>query len=181
MVSAAALALTLSGCGTQTDSSPAYYGPAGVDDENVHMARVKLYPSLNSLAKDSVLIATGTVTEQNVVADLDPTTEFTLSSFDISDVQSSNGSITTDSVVTVRELGSVTLETGNTYLLYLTASGLEGELAAHYYVTGANAGIFEAEDEGSAKANPKEASFKKVHSEEGESLPERVKGKDAKG
>lgn len=42
------------------------------------------------------------------------------------------------------------LREGGTYLLFLTHSGLEGELAGAYFVTGAVAGIYESTDGGSS-------------------------------
>lgn len=68
------------------------------------------------------------------------------------------------------------------YLLYVTESGLEGELAQQYYVTGANAGIYISESgkPSSSVANPTQI-FAQFSPQEGESLPVKMSLADAGG
>ena len=96
-------------------------------------------------------------------------------------------------VVEVRQIGSVDQQTGvemlnadQVYLLYLTPSGLSGDLASQYYVTGAEAGIYEATSGGSSnpsvlkstsQADSEKAdkvSFSRVELDTGDTLPATV-------
>ena len=73
--------------------------------------------------------------------------DFTLSTFEVQSTQKGEAS----GVITVRQTGSTRqtpptglLGVGQRYLLYLTPSGLSGEQASQFYVTGMNAGIYKA-------------------------------------
>lgn len=89
--------------------------------------------------------------------------------------------------IVVRQIGSEEqpaptplFTVGGTYLLYLTPSGLEGELASQFYFTGANAGIYEAADAGNARRGTP-AGFVQADPEEGESLPSSVTVEESLG
>lgn len=73
------------------------------------------------------------------------------------------------------------LHKGEVYLLYLTPSGLDGELAEQYYVTGANAGIYVSVRKDVEVAKDERATFVQYSPQEGESLPSEVRLTDAIG
>jgi len=109
-------------------------------------SRVRSYQSISDLAEDSELIAVGTVTNRWTAADIDDT-KFTLSRFEITEVL--KGDSTVGETVTIRQYGDpgrwepvLLLQQGKDYLVYLTASGLDGELASQFYITGGNAGLY---------------------------------------
>lgn len=169
----AVLPLGISGCSMNTEQ--------GRDEGGAHSSRVKLYPSVKSMADDSSAVVVGTVTEQRVAADIDETTEFTISTVEVSEVQKSKDSISRGDKLIVRQVGSQKqaapgplMAVGATYLLYLTPSGLEGELREHFYITGANAGLYQA---ASAERRASYASndvFKQVEKQDGEDLPAEI-------
>ena len=108
------------------------------------------------MSDDSDLIVVGTVSTQEVVRDITEEDDFTVSSFNVTRVVKGADAKAGD-VVEVRQIGSVDQQTGvemlnadQVYLLYLTPSGLSGDLASQYYVTGAEAGIYEATSGGSS-------------------------------
>ena len=169
LLAAALLPIGLSGCSMTTEQ--------GRDGE-AHSSRVKLYPSVKSMAEDSSTVVVGTVTEQRVAADIDQTTDFTISTVEVSTVQKAKDPIVRGDKLIVRQVGSQKqpepgplMAVGTTYLLYLTPSGLEGELSAQFYITGANAGLYQAvaaERQTSYAANDV---FKQVEKQDGEDLP----------
>ncbi|KRF08951.1 hypothetical protein ASH00_04545 [Arthrobacter sp. Soil782] len=144
-----------------------------------HAARVKLYPSLKSMADDSTAVVVGTVTAQRVAADIDPATDFTISTISVTSAKRSNGSVKSGTTVEVRQFGSANqvplvplMEVGGTYLVYLTASGLPGELGTQFYVTGSNAGLYQAAVSGPLRQGDiSKTVFTQVAAEEGEALP----------
>lgn len=143
-------------------------------------SRVELYGSVADLAEDSSIVLVGTVSTQQVATDIDPTTPFTLSTLTVMDIAKPNGSFTEGSTVIVRQIGAdsrptatTLMETGRTYLVYLTPSGLAGELASQFYITGGNAGLYQATD----KVNV----FAQVQQEEGDTLPGELNLQQAKG
>ena len=84
------------------------------------------------------------------------------------------------STVIVRQTGSSSqapavplLKVGEQYLLYLTPSGLDGEQAEQFYVTGANAGIYAETSSGDE--------YRQVQRQEGEDLPLTVTEEEASG
>ena len=137
-------------------------------------SRVRLYGSVSEMVEDSALVVTGRVVETRTVQDIDEHTDFTLSTVE---VRESNQAKTGD-LITVRQFGSdeqaplvPLLVTGQDYLLFLTSSGLKGELASHYYVTGSNAGIYELADDSKAGRGTQEPWARQVAPTEGEDLP----------
>lgn len=103
---------------------------------------------------------------------------FTLSTLSVETVVT--GDIAPDSQVVVRQIGSKDqpppaplMEVDNTYLLYLTPSGLQGDLASQYYVTGGNAGLYVAEQTNSHSA-ASVPTFVQVDAAEGEGLPSTI-------
>mgnify|MGYP000882853691 FL=1 len=137
-------------------------------------SRVRLYGSVSEMVEDSALVVTGRVVETRTVQDIDEHTDFTLSTVEVSE---SNKAKAGD-LITVRQFGSdeqaplvPLLVTGQDYLLFLTSSGLKGELGSHYYVTGSNAGIYELADDSKAGRGTQEPSARQVAPTEGEDLP----------
>lgn len=152
-------------------------------------SRVRIYSSAAEMASDSVAVVVGTVADTDTVDDIDATTDFTVSNFNVNKVL--KGDLAEGSSITVRQLGSeeqmapaTLLEPGTTYLLYLTASGLGGNLASQYYVTGGNAGLYSAAST-AAKARSADAStsqqFTQLDPEEGEDLPQSITPTSALG
>lgn len=151
-----------------------------------HMSRVKLYNGVEELDDDSVLVVIGTVEDQEVVADIDPVTDFTLNSLRVSSVIKGGEGLTGEKL-TVRQFGSSKsgstpelMENGGVYLLYLTESELEGELADHYYITGANAGIYSKTSNGQKTSTSNDAVFARFAPQEGEDLPVEITVAEAK-
>ena len=156
------------------------------------VSRVTLYDSLSEMSDASDLIVVGTVSSQEVVRDITEEDDFTVSSFNVTRVVKGADAKAGD-VVEVRQIGSVDQQTGvemlnadQVYLLYLTPSGLSGDLASQYYVTGAEAGIYEATSGGSSnqsvlkstsQADSEKAdkvSFGRVELDTGDTLPATV-------
>lgn len=158
-------------------------------DQGGHGTRVELYSSVEALAEDSSLVLVGTVTSQRVVADIDEMTDFTISSVEVGEVTKSEVVLDSGTTIEVRQLGSDNqtgpaplLASGGTYLLYLTPSGLEGDLAAQFYVTGGSAGLYKASDSaGRSAGGASSATFTQVQAEEGEALPSDLALDDALG
>lgn len=112
-------------------------------------SRTKLYDSIDALASDSAAIIVGTIRQSSIVQDIPHVTmDFTIHDVLVLDVI--RGSIQAGDSIIVRQMGSVNwnseigtiLDEGETVLLFLERSGLDGELASHFYVTGATAGIY---------------------------------------
>lgn len=115
------------------------------ETKHVSTTREKTYASLDELNADSTLVVVGTPTRQEVVQDIEPDMDFTLSTFEVQSTQKGEAPAS----ITVRQTGSTAqgapagiLTTGQQYLLYLVPSGLPGEQASQYYVTGLTAGIY---------------------------------------
>lgn len=108
-------------------------------------SRVEYYDSLEDLQAASDAVVVGIVTDQEVVYDIDDVTPFILSTVVVQDTI--HGDVPTDSII-VRQAGDSpsqdeeALTPENTYVLYLTESGLSGDKAEHFYVTGVTAGIY---------------------------------------
>lgn len=153
--------LALSGCSSPEETS------------HVSATRTKVYTSIAELDGDSALVVVGTPREQEVVQDVEPDMDFTLSTFEVRSAQKG----TSPAEIVVRQTGSVEqgapaeiLQVGQQYLLYLTPSGLPGEQAGQFYVTGLNAGIYE-EQEAPRAARTSTLSFVQADPEPGEALP----------
>ena len=176
-------AASLSSCAGA--SEPATGTEGGPVERTVDVSRVKLYPSPKALAKDSAAVIVGTVAAQRTAADVTPDTDFTISTVTVVQVsKSATGVVVPGGSIDVRQIGSAEEEgtpppstlmsPGETYLIYLTPSGLGGELASQFYVTGGNAGLY-AQDLGADLArSAAPAGFTKVDPEPGEKLPERM-------
>lgn len=170
---AATMAL-VSGCG-QT--------PVG---EESSMSRVKIYESIGEMAKDSQRVIVGRVDKQEVVEDITPDTQFTLSTVEVLDPIKGLSKAAVGEQVVVRQFGSEDqlapvpiMVVGTVYLLFLTKSGLDGERAAHYYVTGSNAGIYEADSTEAGRSGAWDSvTFAQVQKEEGEDLPPQIRGNE---
>ena len=154
---------------------------------NSSMSRVQLYDDIDSLVSDSDVVVVGRVAEQEVVADIDPITDFTLSRVLVDEVVSGDAVEVGDAVV-VRQLGSAEqaapveiLAAGKTYLLYLTESGLDGSLASQFYVTGANAGIYEQEAANDLARGSSDPLFVQSDPQEDEQLPSEIRRSGAAG
>ena len=158
----------LAGCGATSSS--------GESD----ISRVRLYPSAKALAADSSLVIVGFVSAQRVADDITPDFDFTISTIDVREVVKKKGKtkVQAGSTVEVRQDGSgdqppsaILLKPGTPYLLFLTDSGLDGELATQFYVTGANAGLYSAESSNARVKNWDDVDFKQVDKESKEELP----------
>ena len=148
-------------------------------DETSHLAagRAKTYSSLGELEADSAVIVIGTVTEQGVVKDVEVSLDNTLSTVEVQSARKSE----VPSRIVVRQTGSTIqgapvpiLESGGQYLLYLVPSGLEGDAADQFYVTGLDDGIYRAAHAERPGAQPHPISFVRAHTEPDDHLPERI-------
>lgn len=170
--------VSLAGC---TSSSLSTVSPV-----HAHMSRVKYYATSDALTADSARVVVGTVTTTRVVHDItgDPTAALTISTVRVDQSVASNGAVAATSFVEVRQFGKSAddapvplLRSGQRYLLFLTASGLPGDLAKQFYVTGADAGIYL--HSASAQKTPPLGSgstergqaFSQVVSDDGDDLP----------
>jgi hypothetical protein len=162
--SALLTALVLSGCSAQPTSSS-------------DGARAVSYGSVEAIAGDSAAVVTGTAGAQSTVRDLDDVTDFTLTEFTVESSEAQgDGAPSPGTTITVRQVGVVDnapapiLESDQNYLLFITPSMLEGDLAAQYYVTGADAGLYVAGD--AAKGAP--ATYTRLAPNEVDQLPEQL-------
>lgn len=173
---ALALAFVLGGCTTTASDQ----GSGG------HASRVELYSSVAELADASPEIIIGQVERQTVTADIDEITDFTISEVVITDVIKSSLGLEIGDKVKVRQIGSPDLEppaplltSQNGYLLYLTPSGLEGDLATQFYITGGNAGLYATSNDEQLRGGT--AEYDQLQSTPGEGLPQTILESDALG
>ncbi|WP_289093881.1 hypothetical protein [uncultured Bifidobacterium sp.] len=173
--------LVLGACG----SDAANAGPV----TGTEVSRVKLYQSTEQMADDSDLIVVGSVSNTRTVQDLDDTTDFTLANVKV--LATIKGDADDDTIV-VRQTGSVEqgdsellISSGDTVMLFLVHSGLDGELADQYYITGATAGLYsiDAVDSMSSLARgddspADDAHFQRVDMQSGDSLPQTLTMED---
>ena len=179
MVAALSIALGVGACGSGTTAQTSGNATTSKDENS----RVKMYDSVKAITDDSDLVIVGTVADQKVVQDIDDETDFTLSTVKIITPKKGDAG---DKTVIVRQTGSTKnqtagaiMKTGSTYLLFLVHSGLSGDLASQYYVTGADAGIYLAPTTAKAKAQTGTATeqdisgetFNRVNSDSGDNLP----------
>jgi hypothetical protein len=144
-------------------------------------SRAELYDSVTSLAGDSSIVLAGTVQDQRTASDIPGSGEFTLSTVVVSATAKTDADHPAGSTVVVRQQGTANnpgpgamLTEGTTYLLYLTPSGLDGDLASHFSVTGGTAGIYAAEQDPTARGTggvTDSTEFTKAPSDEGDDLP----------
>ena len=179
MVTALSIALGVGACGSGTTAQTS----GNATTSKGEISRVKMYDSVKAITDDSDLVIVGTVADQRVVQDIDDETDFTLSTVKVITTKKGDAG---DETVVVRQTGSTKnqtagamMKTGSTYLLFLVHSGLSGDLASQYYVTGADAGIYLASATTKAKAQTGTATeqdisgetFNRVNSDSGDNLP----------
>ena len=179
MVTALSIALGVGACGSGTTAQTS----GNATTSKGEISRVKMYDSVKAITDDSDLVIVGTVANQRVVQDIDDETDFTLSTVKVITTKKGDAG---DETVVVRQTGSTKnqtagamMKTGSTYLLFLVHSGLSGDLASQYYVTGADAGIYLASATAKAKAQTGTATeqdisgetFNRVNSDSGDNLP----------
>jgi hypothetical protein len=140
-------------------------------------ARAVSYESVEAISGDSAAVVTGTAGAQSTVRDLDDVTDFTLTEFTVEGAEAQgDGSPAPGTTITVRQVGSTDnapapiLESGRNYLLFITPSMLEGDLASQYYVTGADAGLYVAAD----AARGATATYTRLAPNEVDQLPEQL-------
>ena len=173
ILATAMVSIVLTGCGGQTAKE--------ATNAN-EISRAKTYSSLNALADDSDLVVVGKVTSAKVARDLADSTDFTLVDIDV--LRAIKGDASADTTLTVRQTGSAEQKSPETllakddvFMLFLTKSGLSGEQASQYYVTGANAGVYELKDQSAqteAKLTSNDAqatTFARVNTDSGDNLP----------
>jgi hypothetical protein len=167
---------------------------AGCATSSSHGSRVEFYSSTAALSDDSTLVVSGTVTDQHVAQDIEGSGDFTLSTLHVADAPKGAAEVHAGSDIIVRQIGSSAnpgpaplLEDGKHYLLYLTASGLDGDLASQYYVTGGEAGLYKEATQTAAStkrtASDDAPMFTKVSEgdEGGDTLPKQITLEDAAG
>lgn len=133
----------VSGCSSTSEAESG--GVTGGD-----FTRAKFYASEGALRADSSVIVVARVQSQTIADDLTPGLDFTISELEVSQVKKGKGlSLKPGQVIKVRETGKSGdgagwkyLDAGETYLLYLVASGLPGDKSSQFYITGANVGSF---------------------------------------
>ena len=143
------------------------------------ISRVKLYDSLEEISADSDLVVVGTVGSQECVYDIDDVTAFVVAEVQIAEVI--DGEAEEGATIEVRQMATLEeslLEDGETYLLYLVESGLDGDLADQYYVTGSTAGIYVSVDVSTRSADDSAGSYKRVDLDSGDDLPETVNAEE---
>ncbi|WP_345435707.1 hypothetical protein [Microbacterium gilvum] len=146
---------------------------------------MQLYESVHALADDSVVVAVVHVVSQESANETgeDKTAEFTLSAVVIDEVVKSDGPAAGPEIIVRQDGGTEQappaelVEVGDTHLLYLTASELEGDVASQYYVTGANTGIYAASQD-TAGCGTSQV-FEQVVAETGQDLPAQISPEEA--
>lgn len=131
-------------------------------------SRATLYDSIDALAADSSAIVVGAVALQRTEGD------YTISSFVVessptnpqlgANLEDGAQAIEPGDVVEVRQMTDPRLVRGGRYALFLTETGLPGDAAGQYYVTGAVAGIYVRDGDG----------FRRVVPDSGDTLPETI-------
>ncbi|MFS0731893.1 hypothetical protein ABC304_07790 [Microbacterium sp. 1P10UB] len=132
-------------------------------------SRAELYDSIDGLASDSTAIVIGTVTDQSTDGGA------TVSSLEVAIAPASPqlGATAPDAeavkvgdTVAVRQdpASRPLLETGRTYVLWLTPTMLDGAAATQFFITGSNAGMYILDG----------AVARRVAMETGDTLPETI-------
>ena len=143
------------------------------------ISRVKPYGSLEEISADSDLVVLGTVESQECVYDIDDVTAFVVAEVQIAEVI--DGEAEEGATIEVRQTATLEesmLEDGETYLFYLVESGLDGDLADQYYVTGSTAGIYISVDDLARSADDSAGFYERVDLDSGDDLPETVKAEE---
>lgn len=134
---------------------------SGCSSQGVSGSRHTIYDSYESLAADSAAVVIGRVASQYEDTLEGASVPHTVSVVEVVEEPTVEGvaakleanravSLSSGTVIEVRQLGGADFEetpaplmrVGEEYLLFLTPSGLDGEFASQYFVTGANAGLF---------------------------------------
>lgn len=143
-------------------------------NEEVSMTRVRSYSSAEEMGKDSNLVAVVEIKGARVERDVDEVTDFTLLEAQVVKIKGNSSGGT----VIIRQLGSdrqtppvPLMKRGEKYLVFLTLSGLPGELGKQYYITGANAGLYRQE---SAQVSKDASKFERVVTATADRLPSSV-------
>lgn len=162
---------------------------AGCSSSHSDGSRAEIYDSVTTLAGDSSLVFAGTVQDQETASDIPGGGDFTLSTVVVSATAKTDADHPAGSTVVVRQHGTESspgpgelLTKGKTYLLYLTPSGLEGDLASQFYVTGGTAGMYVTEQSSAARTTGEVTDgteFTKAPSDEGDDLPTQLTLDDA--
>ncbi len=102
---AAVAALTMGGAAACGTTNTAGGSPSGSESSSTgSISRAAMYSSIADLASASDAVVIGSVASQKVAADVDGTTEFTLSTIDVSSVL--KGDVQDKSQIVVRQTGS---------------------------------------------------------------------------
>lgn len=158
----------------------------GTNSSGNGMSRVKLYSSVSEMQGDSDAVIIGKVqSDGDTVKDVDASTSFTLAKVQVLSVVS--GSVGDKTEVTVRQTGTKDTASGSllakddTVMLFLVKSGLPGDKAEQYYITGSTAGVYRASgDASTASAQASDATFQRVDGDSGDSLPGEIRLSDLK-
>lgn len=180
---------TLSACSTDTTQAQADDGTSSSHGQtngstSTEFSRVKLYETLDDLAADSSLIVIGTAEAVEVTHDIDGLTPFSVFNVAVSEVL--KGDVAVGDTVVMRQTGGEgdpgVLEDGQTALLYLTPTGLDGELASQYYPVGVTAGVYVLDGDVAALSadNDSAATFSHTVTDTGDSIPNVLSLEEAK-
>lgn len=169
----ASVAIAAAGCSTPDPVPESEY------------SRVAFYDSLEALRADSDAVVVGRVVDQEVADDLEPGFHFTLTQVEVMDADATSGLAAGDTIV-VRQVGGADtpppanlLGPEDTYLLFLTLSGLDGRLATQFYPTGVVAGIYVAP--GIDGDMVKSLTFTQFERDDAEDLPTEITAREALG
>lgn len=115
------------------------------------ISRAELYSSVQNLTDASDLVIIGRVIDTSVVQDIDGVTDFTLLRVSVLRTIHGDAGAAGNSAIIVRQTGSPSqgpsealLAKDDVAMLFLVESGLSGDLAKQYYVTGVTAGLYRA-------------------------------------
>lgn len=170
---AASAMLAMTGCSTPDPVAEGDY------------SRVTFYDSVEELKADSDAVVVGRVVDQEVADDIEEGFHFTLSHVEVMEADAESGLAAGDTIV-VRQVGGEDtppmtdlLGREDTYLLFLTLTGLDGKLATQYYPTGVVAGIYVAPGVSSGKSAS--ATFTQFERDELDNLPSEISAQDVLG
>ncbi|MBT1172573.1 hypothetical protein JS528_04215 [Bifidobacterium sp. MA2] len=169
-------------CGTGTSASDS---PGQAQGSGGSVSRVTLYASVDQLAEDSDLIIAGQVTDTTTARDIDDSADLTLATVTV--LETLKGETPDANEAIVHQTGSreqhtpntlytpnTLLSRGDVVLLFLVHSGLGGNLAEQYYITGAGAGMYRMTDAESPLSidDMDNVSFHRVNTDSGDDLPD---------
>jgi len=173
MTAVASVAIAAVGCSTPDPVPEGEY------------SRVAFYDSVEALRADSDAVIVGRAIDQEVADDIEPGFHFTLSHVEVMEGDAESGLAAGDTIV-VRQVGGADtppltnlLGRADTYLLFLTLSGLDGRLATQFYPTGVVAGIYVAA--GNDHDNVDQLTFTQFERDEADDLPTELTTREALG